>query len=94
MTPGQAANPILQFVPAILIFLIFYFLLIKPQKDKQKQHTQMLEKLSKNDQIVTIGGIHGTVSAVKEKTVVVRIADNIKIEIDREAVSTVTKSTS
>ncbi len=92
MTPDQTANPILQFVPGILIFLIFYFLLIKPQKDKQKNQKKMIDELKKNDQVVTAGGIHGTVVNVKDTTVMVRIDDNVKVEVDKEAVTSVKKS--
>ena len=94
MLPGQANNPLLQsmIIPYILIFVIFYFLVFKPQKDKQKQHKEMIANLKKNDQVVTSGGIYGTVVNVKEKTVVVRIDDNAKMEVDREAISTVVKS--
>lgn len=92
MTPDQSANPILQFVPGILIFAIFYFLLIKPQKDKQKEQKKMIDELKKNDQVVTAGGIHGTVVNVKDTTVMVRIDDNVKVEVDKEAVTSVKKS--
>jgi preprotein translocase subunit YajC len=80
-------HPFIQFIPLIIIFIIFYFLIIKPQKDKTKEHQRMISNLKKNDQIVTIGGIHGTIINVKEKTFVLRVDDNIKIEIDKNAVA-------
>ncbi len=89
MGAEQAANPLVQFFPFIAIFLVFYFLVIKPEKDKQKERKESLSQLKKNDQIVTAGGIHGTVVNVKTSTVVVRIDDNVKVEIDKEAVATV-----
>ena len=94
MSPDQAGNPLLQsmLIPYLLIFVIFYFLVFKPQKDKQKQHKELIANLKKNDQVVTSGGIYGTVVNVKEKTVIVRIDDNAKMEVDREAISTVVKS--
>ncbi|MFA5088341.1 MAG: preprotein translocase subunit YajC [Candidatus Omnitrophota bacterium] len=93
MGAEQATHPLLQFpiIPYVLIFLIFYFLVIKPQKDKQNQHKQMLANLKKNDRIITAGGMHGTIVNVKEKTIILRIDDNVKIEIDKEAIATVLK---
>ena len=90
MPPDQAPS-LLQtpIIPYLLIFAIFYFLVIKPQKDKQKQHKDMLANLKKNDEVVTTGGIHGTVVNIKDKTFIMRIDDNVKIEIDKEAVATV-----
>ena len=92
MSPDQTANPLVQMVPFALVFLIFYFLVIKPEKSKQKQHKEMINNVKKNDQIVTAGGIHGTVVNVKPTTVVVRVDDNAKIEIDKEAIATIKAS--
>ena len=72
-----------------LIFLIFYLLVFRPQRQKQNEHKSLLSNLKKNDEVVTASGIHGTVSLVKDKTVVVRVDDNVKIEFDKEAVTTV-----
>lgn len=93
MSPDQAANPLLAtpIIPYIIIFAIFYFILLKPQKDKQKQQKEMINQLKKNDRVVTAGGIHGTIATVKEKTVMVRVDDNVKIEMDKESISTVIK---
>ncbi|MFA5060252.1 MAG: preprotein translocase subunit YajC [Candidatus Omnitrophota bacterium] len=94
MPTDQVSNPFLSslMIPYILIIAIFYFLVIKPQKDRQKQHKLMLENLKKNDEIVTTGGIHATIINVKDKTVIIRIDDNVKMEIDKEAIAVVTKS--
>jgi preprotein translocase subunit YajC len=89
MGPEQAGSPLMQFFPLILIFVIFYFLVFKPQKDKQKQQQEMVKNLKKNDQVVTVGGIHGTVVMVKDKTVIIRVDDNTRIEFDKESVSAV-----
>lgn len=96
MGTEQAANPLVQLpiIPYILIFLIFYFLVIRPQRTKQKEQKNMLGNIKKNDQVVTAGGIHGTIVLVKEKTVVVRVDDNVKIEFDKESVTAVVKSVS
>lgn len=78
----------------ILIFVVFYFMLIRPQQKKQKETQKMLESLRSGDKVVTTSGILGTVTNVKEKTVIVRIADNVKVELLRSAVQTVTQRTS
>jgi preprotein translocase subunit YajC len=96
MGAEQAANPLvsLPIIPYLLIFLIFYFLVIRPQKTKQKEQKEMINGLKKNDDVVTAGGMHGTVVLVKEKTVVIRVDDNVKIEFDKESVSSVVKTKS
>ncbi len=76
-----------QLFPLVLIFVIFYFMLIRPQKTKEKEHKKMLENLKKNDEIVTTGGIHGTIVNVKGKTLVLRVDENVKIEIEKNCVS-------
>jgi len=89
---AQGVNPIASpIIPFIFIFIIFYFLLIRPQKTKEQEHRKMLEKLDKNDEVVTSGGIHGTIVNVKEKSVVLRVDDNVKIEIEKSCISYVMK---
>ena len=92
MQNTQGINPLMQFFPLILIFVIFYFLLIRPQKTKEKEDQKMLIGLSKNDEVVTSSGIHGTIVNVKDKTVILRIDDNVKIEIEKNCI-TYTKKT-
>lgn len=75
------------FVPFVLIIAIFYFFLIRPQNKKQKETEKMINALKKGDKIVTIGGIHGVVSSAKEKTVIVKVDDNCKIEFSRSAIA-------
>jgi preprotein translocase subunit YajC len=79
-------------LPFALIFLIFYVILIRPQQKQQKEFKKMLEGLKKNDEIVTMGGIHGTIVNVKEKTLVVRVDDNTRVEIDKSAVGRLEKA--
>ena len=76
-------------LPLALIFVIFYFFMIRPQNKKQKETEKMIAALKKGDKVITIGGIHGTVSSTKEKTVIVKVDDNTKIEFLRSAISTV-----
>ena len=79
-------------LPLALILGIFYFILIKPQQKQQQEFKKMIERLQKNDQIVTMGGIHGTIVNVKEKTFLVRIDDNTRVEIDKSAVARIEKN--
>jgi len=87
MQTQQGPNPL---IPMILIGLIIYFLLIRPQKQEQNKLKQLRSLLKKNDHVVTVGGIHGTVVNVKEKSVIVRVDDNCKIEFDKESISSIT----
>lgn len=91
MPQPSVANPLIQLLPLALIFIIFYFLLIRPQKHKEKEHQKMLSTINKNDEIVTLGGIHGTVVNVKEKTLILRIDENVKMEIEKSSVAYIKK---
>ena len=73
------------------IILIFYFLIYRPQKKRDKEAKAMLAAMKKGDKVVTIGGIHGTVVTVKDKTVVVKVDDSARIEFSKEAISSVTR---
>ena len=82
-------SPITQFAPLIFIGVIFYFLLIRPQQKQRKEQQKLIEALKTGDKVVTSSGIHGMISNVKERTVLLKVADNVKIEIDKAAVATV-----
>ncbi|MFC1624481.1 preprotein translocase subunit YajC [Candidatus Omnitrophota bacterium] len=93
MNPNAAQpNAIASLMPLIFIFAIFYFLLIRPQKTKQKQHEKMISELKKNEEVVTNGGMHGTVVNVKEGTLILKIDENVKVEINKNAVAYLKKS--
>ena len=92
---AQGAGPMpIQFAVFmyLIIFFIFYVLLIRPQQKQQKQKLDMIGALKKNDQVITAGGIHGTVVNVKDQTIVLKIDDNVKVEFEKNSISTVTKS--
>jgi preprotein translocase subunit YajC len=76
-------------IPLIFIVIIMYFFMIRPQNKKQKETEKMISALKKGDKVITIGGIHGTVAATKEQTVVIKVDDNSKIEFNRTAIATV-----
>jgi preprotein translocase subunit YajC len=88
---GQS-NPLLTFAPLIFMFIIFYFLLIRPQQKRQKEQQKLLSGLKTGDKVITSSGIHGLISNVKETTFLVKIADNVKIEIEKGSIATVAKS--
>lgn len=75
--------------PFILMFVIFYFLLIRPQQKRQKQRNQMLSDLKKGDKVVTVGGLHGTITELTDDTVVLRVNDVTKLTYDRNSVDRV-----
>ncbi len=80
------------FVPFIFIFIIMYFVMFRPQKKRQEQQQKLIASLKTGDRVVTNGGIHGLISNVKETTVIVKVADNVKIELEKSAVTNVVKS--
>jgi preprotein translocase subunit YajC len=84
----------MQFLPMILLFAAMYFLMIAPQRKKQKEHEKMLKSLESGDEIITSSGIYGTITNVKEDRFVVRIADDTKIELGKGFVQTVVKKVS
>jgi preprotein translocase subunit YajC len=87
--PGGSGQLATTFITFGLVFLIFYFLIIRPQNKKQKEARQMLANLKKGDRVVTIGGIRGTIQAVKDDAVVLKVDDNTKIEFNKTAVAAV-----
>ena len=87
---GVAANPLVQMVPYLLMFVIFYFVLLAPMRKQQKKQKEMLSALKKGDRVVTSGGIHGTVAQVEDQIVWLKIADTVKIKVNRSAISATT----
>lgn len=85
-------SPLMSMLPIIIIFFIFYLLLIRPQQQKQKEHLEMLKKLKKNDEVITNGGIYGTIVNVKDDTFVLRVDDNCKIEVQKNSIAVLKKS--
>ena len=82
------------FIPLILMFVIFYFLLIRPQQKKSKDHREMIKNLRKGDRITTGGGIHGRITGISDTTLTVEIADRVRVKVDRGNISTLVQSTS
>ncbi len=88
--PG-GASALMQLAPLVLMFAAMYFLLIAPQRKKQKAHEKMLTELKAGDEVVTSGGIYGTITSVKDDRFVVRIGDNNKVEVGKSFISVVVK---
>lgn len=80
---GTQTGGMMSMVPLILMFVIFYFLLIRPQQKKHKQHQEMISNLKKGDKVITSGGIHGVITKVDDTDVQVEIADKIRIKVTR-----------
>lgn len=79
--PAGVQGLIASLLPLILIFVIFYFLLIRPQQKKAKEHKQMLDNLKRGDKVITVGGLYGLVEAVTDTTVTLKIAENTKVKV-------------
>ncbi len=86
---GGAASVVPQLLFFAAIFAIFYFLLIRPHQTQRREREQMLAALKKGDRVVTTGGLHGTVVGLNEHSVILKIADQVKVEVDRAGVSRV-----
>lgn len=84
---GQQAGGIAQFIPLILIIVVFYFFMIRPQLKKNKEQKKFRENLAKGDKIVTIGGIHGRIHEVQEKTLIIEVEGGHKLKIEKGAIS-------
>ena len=87
VSPGALFGPMLPML--ILMFAVFYFMTIRPENRKRKEHQKLLDNLKTGDRVITSGGMHGVVSNVKDKTVLVTIADNTKVEFQKGSIQTV-----
>jgi len=90
---AQAGGGLMSMIPFVLIIGIIYFLMIRPQSKKAKQHQMMLAELKKGDKIVTIGGVYGNIVQVKDKSFIVKISANTDIEILKSSVAEVISDT-
>ena len=93
MAQPQGGNPTDSLISTLIMFAliigIFYFMILRPQQKRQKERQKMLEAVKKGDKVVTAGGLHGTVAGLDEKTVLLQVADNVKMKFDRSAVNTI-----
>ncbi len=91
--PQGGQNPTDSLISTLIMFAliigIFYFMILRPQQKRQKERQKMLDQVKKGDKVVTAGGLHGTVAGIDEKTILLQVADNVKMKFDRSAVSVV-----
>ena len=87
--PQGQADPLMSFLPLIFIFVVFYFLLIRPQSKKAKEHKLMVEALAKGDEVVTNGGMLGRITKVGDNFVELEVADQVSVKVQRQAVANV-----
>jgi len=92
--PAGAPPALMQFAPLILIFVVFYFLLIRPQQQKAKEQRTMLANLKRNDDVITAGGLYGKIMALTDKVVTLEIAPNVRVRIDRQQIASMVKASS
>jgi preprotein translocase subunit YajC len=94
MAPAPTGNPAeqppfwIQFIPFVFIFIIFYFVLIRPQVKRQKEQQALLNDLKNGDKVIISGGIHGTIAGIQDKIITVKIAENVKIDVEKESITT------
>jgi preprotein translocase subunit YajC len=91
-SPASPGGGFGMFVPFIFIFVIMYFIMIRPQQRRQKEQQKLISALKTGDDVITSSGIHGRITNVKDSTVMVRVDDNVKIEMDKAAIATVVKT--
>lgn len=88
---GAQGDPIMSLVasllPLVLIIVVFYFLLIRPQQKRAKEHRQMLENLKRGDKVITVGGLYGVVDSVNPNTVVLKVAENVKLKFSKQSIA-------
>ncbi|MDZ7289090.1 MAG: preprotein translocase subunit YajC [candidate division KSB1 bacterium] len=86
---GQGGNPLAMWLPIILIFVIMYLLILRPQAKRQKEHQKMLQSLQKGDEVLTAGGIYGTIVGMKEKDsiLIIEVDKNVKLNIARTSIA-------
>ncbi len=90
--PGGAGGLLGSVVPLVLIFVVFYFLLIRPQQKRAKEHKNMLENLKKGDKIITSGGIYGVIEGVGTNTITVKIGENVKVKLGKAYIASLRAS--
>jgi len=90
-SPAGAGSGLLSLLPFVFIFVIMYYVMLRPQMRKQKEQARLVAALKTGDRVVTASGIHGLISNVKDTTVIVKVADNVKIEMEKTSVTNVVK---
>ena len=84
---GQGMSPLINLMPILLIFAVFYFIVILPQKKQQQRKQAMIAALKKGDRVLTTGGIYGTVAAVEDQALMLKISENTKVRVAKNAIA-------
>jgi preprotein translocase subunit YajC len=87
MAPQPGQNPLISFLPLVLIVIVFYFFMIRPQMKKQKDQNKFRDGIEKGDKIITIGGIHGKIVEISDKTFIIEVEGGNRLKIEKTAVS-------
>ncbi|MEM8487133.1 MAG: preprotein translocase subunit YajC [Bacteroidota bacterium] len=87
--PGAEPNPIATFLPLVLIFVVFYFFIIRPQRKKEDERKSMIEAVKKGDKVITIGGLYGNVTQIDESSLLVQVDTNTKLRVEKNAIARV-----
>ena len=87
--PGGGMESLMSLLPFVLIIVVFYFLILRPQQKRQKERQKLLESIKKGDRVITAGGIHGTVEGIEDKVLLVKIADSVKVKVERSSITTI-----
>jgi preprotein translocase subunit YajC len=88
---GGQGNPLVAFMPLIILFLIFYFLLIRPQQKRAKEHKEMLNNLKRGDYVITGGGLYGRITNISEDVLTLDLGNNLEVKVNRGYISSVTE---
>ena len=91
-SPAGAGSGLLGMLPFVFIFIIMYYVMLRPQMRRQKEQAKLVSALKTGERVVTASGIHGLISNVKDTTVIVKVADNVKLEMEKTAVTNVVKT--
>lgn len=89
---GGSGNLVSTLIMFGAIFLIFYFMIIRPQQKRAKEREKLLNSIQKGDKVMTSGGLYGVVDSIEEKTVILKVAENVKLKFERSAISSVISS--
>lgn len=84
----EGQNPLISFLPLILVVIVFYFFMIRPQIKKQKEQRKFRDNLAKGDKVVTIGGVHGKIVEIQDTTVSLEVSGSMTLKIEKSAIST------
>jgi len=86
---GGGMESLMSLLPFVLIIVVFYFLILRPQQKRQKERQKLLDSIKKGDRVITAGGIHGTVEGIEDKVLLVKIAESVKVKVERSSITTI-----